>query len=444
MSQVTTQIVDAERLHKEAIERMDEQDTKIQALPEDVKQEERDFHTALFAKFEADAQRAAETLERLVAIQRAKNVVPADKVDEAEKRERIEVTNEPKTYRQTGKHSFFADLVQSQRGDAIARERLDRHQRELAAESRDLTTTATAGGGFVPPVYLGDYYAGFARESRPFADLIPTSPLPDAGMTLSIPKITTGTTVTHIITQNSTAPSETDIVEATISVPVVTIAGQQDVSQALFDRSDPGIDQILFNDLRADYDRYLDLQMLSGTGANGQHLGIRAVSSPNTVTYTQATPTAALTTPKVYDAVQQIATNRHAPADAIVMHPRRSAWLASNLSSTFPLFQVGGLTQAQGTQDIGSLISVSGLRVVSDSNVGILYGASTTEDEVYVVRASDMHLWEGPLQTRVMFEVGSGTLTVRLQLFAYSAFASSRFNKSISIISGTGLIAPTF
>lgn len=444
---ITTQIEEAKRLHQEAIERMDEQDIKIQALPDDATSEERALHKSLFDKYQLESVRGAETLERLVAIQQAKEIVPAaPEVVQAEERQRITVGEEPKTYRQTDPNrSFFRDLVAAYvNQDTESRERLERNNREMAFEQRDITTSATAGGGFVPPSYLQSYYAEYARESRPFADTVPSSPLNSVGMTITIPRITTGTTVTHIITQNSTAPAETNIVDSNLDVPVVTLAGMQDVSQALFERSDPSIDQIVFNDLRADYDRYLDTQMLSGTGANGQHLGIRAVTSPNTVTYTQATPTAALTTPKVYDAIQQIATNRHAPAEVIVMHPRRSAWLASNLSSTFPLFQVGGLNQAAGTQDIGSLISVSGLKVVSDSNVGILYGASTTEDEIYVVRTSDMHLWEGPLQARVMPEVGSGTLTVRLILHGFSAFASARFAKSITVVSGTGLIAPTF
>ncbi len=447
MSQVTSQIEEAKALHQKAIERMDDADTKIQSLPDDADREEREFHTSNFEKCEAAAKRAAETLERLVAIQKAKDVVPAAPiVEQAEERQRITVGDEPKTYRAGDtSRSFFRDLVKAYTNqDSESRERLERNNREVAHESRDISTTATAGGGFAPPTYLQDYYAGYARESRPFANTLPTSPLNTVGMTITIPRITTGTAVTHIITQNSTAPQETNIVDSNLDVPVVTIAGMQDVSQALFERSDPSIDQIVFGDLKADYDRYLDLQLLSGSGANGQHLGLRSISSPNTVTYTQAPPTAALTTPKLYDAVQQIATNRHAPAEVIVMHPRRSAWLASNLSTSFPLFQVGNLTQAAGTQDIGSLISVSGLRVVSDSNVGVLYGAGTNEDEIYVVRTSDMHLWEGPLQARVMPEVGSGTLTVRLILHGFSAFASARYAKSTTIISGTGLVAPTF
>ena len=168
------------------------------------------------------------------------------------------------------------------------------------------------------------------------------------------------------------------------------------------------------------------------------------MTSPNTVTYTSGTPTAAALLPKLYDGVQQVHTNRFAPPTHILFHPRRSAMLASSLSSTFPLFQQGGFNRGVGAQDVGQVMGPLGLKEVADANIGTLYGAGTNEDEIYVIRASDMLLWEGPLQTRVYPEVGSGTLTVRLMLFAYSAFASARFPKSISIVSGTGLAAPTF
>jgi hypothetical protein len=231
-------------------------------------------------------------------------------------------------------------------------------------------------------------------------------------------------------------------VEALLTVPVRTIAGQQDVSQQLFDRSDPGIDQVIFSDLRRAYDAQLDSNLLNGTGANN-HVGIRSVASVNTVTFTSPVTAAALV-PKIYDAIQQIESNRFTQADMIIMHPRRSAWLASNLSSTFPLFQLGTLTQASGTQDMGMTTSLSGLKVVRDANVRTQDGAATNQDEIYVVSSSDLILYEGPLQARVMPEIGSGTLTVRLQLFAYSAFASGRQAKAISIISGAGLVTPAF
>ena len=56
----------------------------------------------------------------------------------------------------------------------------------------------------------------------------------------------------------------------------------------------------------------------------------------------------------------------------------------------------------------------------------------------------DILLFEGILRTRALSEVLSGTLQVRLQVYAYSAFIPGRQPKAISKINGTGLIAPTF
>jgi hypothetical protein len=126
------------------------------------------------------------------------------------------------------------------------------------------------------------------------------------------------------------------------------------------------------------------------------------------------------------------------------MHPRRAAWLAASLSSSFPLVQQGQLMQAVGVQDGGFLRTFAGLQVVADPNIGTTYGAGTNEDEIYVVFADDLLFAEGPMQARVLHEVLSGTLQVRVQVFAYSAFASARYAKAIAKISGTGLVTPTF
>jgi hypothetical protein len=44
----------------------------------------------------------------------------------------------------------------------------------------------------------------------------------------------------------------------------------------------------------------------------------------------------------------------------------------------------------------------------------------------------------------VLTEVLSGNLTVRIQAYAFSAFASERMPKAISVVSGTGLTSPAF
>lgn len=455
----TSRLDEARERLAESVEEMNDWDTKLQALPSDAKDEEIEFHRGAFDDAVEVHKRWVETVDRLSAIESARAATmqrqPAEDEDKDEERKApsgaARVVREPLTYTEKSAAlgvSFFRDLRNATMGDGEARERLSRHTREVtsAPEYRDLTTTVTAGGNFVPPMYLGQLFAGKPRAGRPFADVVPKQPLMASGMSITIPRITTGTTATiqgtHG-TQNQSV-SETDIVEALLTIPVRTIAGQQDVSQQLFDRSDPGIDEILFQDLRSAYDTELDRQLLNGAGTFGTHLGIRAVSSVNTVTYTDSSPTAAETVPKIYDAAQKVWSNRHMPADTIVMHPRRSAFLASNLSSTFPLFQLGQLNQAAGSQDLGMVQGLAGFRNVMDANVRTTDGSSTNQDEVYVVRTADMILWEGQLQARVLPEVGSGTLTVRLQLFAYSAFAAGRYPAGITVISGTGLTEPSF
>jgi len=227
-----------------------------------------------------------------------------------------------------------------------------------------------------------------------------------------------------------------------LTVGVRTVAGQNDFSVQAFERTMPGMDQLIFSDLRGAYDQYLDTQLISGTGSASQHLGIRAVSSINTVTYTETTPSVANANKAVYNAIQEIASGRHMRADAIIMHPRRAAWFASSLSSSFPLFQLGALNQAAGSQQAGFVDNYAGLRVVQDANIGVLYGVGTNEDEMYVVRAADLYLMEGPLVSRVFDQVLSGTLQVRAQVRAYSAFISGRQPESICKISGTGLVNP--
>jgi len=150
------------------------------------------------------------------------------------------------TYRRQGENSFFGDLVNATtRGDFAAGERLNRHRIEMGdVETRDLSTTSTAGGGFVPPLYMGELWADVPRPGRPFADILPKIDLPAKGMSITLPRITTGAAVAVTTSENSSV-NEVDIVEATVTTPVVTIAGQQDVSQQLFDRSDPSIDAVI-------------------------------------------------------------------------------------------------------------------------------------------------------------------------------------------------------
>lgn len=414
---------------------------------EDIEAAQRSFDEAVEAAKAAKAQR-----ERADAIAEAReNYKPIEPPPAAEQRD-VRVGDEEAPYRPDGDRSFFADIRASRRGDAEAAERLhrnqlhviDHHRREgRVNEIRDVTTGATGGGGLLPPNYLASMLIDIRRERRPAADIFPRMPLPANGMTITMPRIDSGASVA-VQNPEGQALSETDIDTSQLTVDIRTIGGLQDMTLQLWERSDPGMDQVIFSELTGLYDQRLDLQVLAGTGSDGQIPGLTQVSSTNGVTYTDGDPTAAELLPKVYDAIQQIATGYFAPATHIIMHPRRAAWLASELSSSHPLFQQGGFSNGVGAQNGGMALTFAGLPVVSDANVVTTDGAGTNQDEIYVVAAGASPLAEGALRFDVHDQPLGNELKVRVRVFNYVAFASERYPKSISVISGTGLVEPTF
>jgi HK97 family phage major capsid protein len=365
----------------------------------------------------------------------------------------VSVGNEPTTYNPGADHSFFVDAYRSRfLGDDSANQRLQRHGVEVSRNegidvSRDVGTSAF--GALVVPQYLTELYAPLARAGRPFANICMSLPLPDEGMTLNIPRGTTGTAAAAQANEND-AVQETNFDETTLAVSVRTYAGQQDVSRQSLERG-RGIDQIIYADLAADYATKLDTALLMGAGTSGTHLGVTEVSSINATTYTDADPTVAEFWPKLHDAIQKVASNRYLPASVIVMHPRRWGWLQSGLSSSFPIAAQAGapVNSVAVNQAVayGQVVSqIGGLPVVTDANIATDQGGGT-EDSVLILRAEDMLLWEqgdgSPRELRFE-ETAGGNLMTKLVVYGYSAFAAGRYPKAIAEITGTGLAAPTF
>lgn len=367
--------------------------------------------------------------------------------------DRVTVNSEARTYEKGNGRSYLQDIAKAQvLHDDEASARLARHAEEVRTEPeyRDLNRTDGTGGYFVPPVWLMNDFEALARAGRPAANLVTNLPLPPGTDSLNVPKISTGAS-TDVQTADNQSVSETDLADASVSAGVKTIAGQQDISIQALEQSPVSFDQIIFADLIADYATKTDVQVLAGSNSAGQVKGITGATGINTVTYTDTTPTVAELYSKLADATQKIHTGRYLAPTVIIMHPRRWAWmLAAVDSSGRPLVvpNAQGPTNAIGTfagvvseQVVGS---VQGLPVVTDPSIAITGGAGTNEDYILVMRASDSYLWESSIRTRVLPEIGSGTLTVRLQVYGYLAFTAERQPKSITLVSGTGLVAPTF
>ena len=361
------------------------------------------------------------------------------------------VTREARTYSPEAEVSFVKDVFNAQvRNDYSAQERLARHSKEESIERRAVATSNF--DGLVIPQYLVDLAAPYARAGRPTADFATSKhALPASGMTLNISRMTTGTSTAVQETQN-TAVSNTDADDTLLTIPVRTIAGQQDLSKQAIERG-TGIDTFVIADLIRSWHTTVDAQVLNGTGSNGQFKGIR-LSGGNAVTYTATAPTVALLYSKLADAYQQIESNVFIAPTHWIMHPRRlAAILAASDTTGRPLAVPTGngamnaVAAGAGLPGYGnSGYSILGLPVVTDANVGTAYGAATNQDEIYCVAAPEMHLWEqsGSPFAMSFDATTAGSLTVKSVIYGYGAFSAERYPLAASIISGTGLVAPTF
>jgi HK97 family phage major capsid protein len=361
------------------------------------------------------------------------------------------IVREARTYTPDAGHSFVRDAFNAQvRGDFAAQERLARHMKEESVERRDVDTSNFAG--LVVPQYLVDLAAPLARAGRPTADFATNKMvLPAAGMSLEISRMTTGTSTAIQETQN-TAVSETDADDTLLSVPVRTIAGQQDLSRQAIERG-TGIDSFVIADLIRSWHTTLDSQVLNGTGSNGQFKGIRA-SGGNSVTFTSTAPTVALLYPKLADALQKVQSNVFTTPTHWIMHPRRLAFLlAATDTAGRPVVvpTANGVQNAVATgagvaQYANSGYQLLGLPIIADANVGTTYGTGTNQDEIYLVDAREMHLWEQPgAPFSLRFDATApGSLTIKTVVYGFSAFTAERYPAAASIISGTGLVAPSF
>ncbi len=377
---------------------------------------------------------------------------------------------EPRMYtRETAKtgRSYFADAYRMQQNDENARQRLVRHAQEVEVhgEMTERATTTGSFAGLVIPQYLPDMYAPVLRNGRPTANVVAKHQIPADGMTVYLQRGTTGASAAVQAAQN-TSVSNTDQVWADLAIPVVTVAGQQDVSRQSLERG-TALDEIIYMDLAKAYAAAVDVQVLSGTGSSGQALGIL-----NTAGIGAASAFGAAVTPTNFNLkIAGAATNVYSAGqglgpELLIMHPRRWGWLTGQVDSTgrpivtantvanFNANAVGTIAgeefSNQGTPIAG--IHSSGLPVLLDLNIPTTAG-TLNEDLVLAVDADELHLWEDgdglPRQLRFEQTTG-GSLTTKLVVYGYIAFSAGRYPQAVSKVGGVdatagqGLIAPTF
>lgn len=353
------------------------------------------------------------------------------------------VKSEPRTYSEKSTHSFVRDAFAAQfSNDFGAQERLARHMKEESVERRDVTSANFAG--LIVPQFLTELAAPFARAGRPTADRARKHVLPDAGLTISISKVTTGSSAA--VQTEGLAVSETNMDDTKLDITVQTIAGQQNVSRQAIERG-TNVDSLVMADLVAAYhtelDRLLVAQLRTDSAAGG-----------NVVVYNDGSPTVAELYPKLADAVQKVQTTFFAGPNAIIMHPRRLAFILASLDlQNRPLAVPSPVAQNPVATGAGAPLygnsgySIMGLPVITDANVSTTQGLGANEDNIYVGNLQELHLWEqgngDPMMLRFE-QPKAAELDITMIVYGYAAYSANRYPKAWALIDGTGLATPTF
>lgn len=350
--------------------------------------------------------------------------------------------------------SFFRDLAVTKldlRGKDEARGRLAASQETRAG---DMTSVAGAGGEFAPPLWAVEDFVALARAGRVTADLCNKQELPSGISSVNLPKVASGVTVGVQQTQNS-ALSDTAMTTTSVSSGITTVGGKQIVSLQLLQQSGIPFDRVILQDLAKAYAIQVDSQVLYGSNSNGQVRGL--VGFATNTAFTTATPAPASVTnanslyytlSKVAAAVQ---TGIFEPANAIVMHPNRWAWILGSVDSNArpyvvptpissaynPLGSGGDVPEAQGLAG-----TFGAYPVYTDPNISLTANSATNQDEIYVLRTDELWLYESPVQTASFDATYADNASILFRILGYMAFIPNRYAAAVQSIRGTGLVAP--
>ena len=438
------------------------------------------------------------------------------------------VGNEPQVYGRGAKQSYFRDLgmVATKRGDYVAaQERLNRHADELRVEmpkraekrasraraafenahvgkreeralqrmldagvtpfeTRAMNRVDGTGGYLIPPLWLVDEYIPYLRAGREFADLWRGMELPQGTDSINIPRITQGS-ATGPQAADGAPVNGRDMNDAFVQAKVQTISGQMDVAIQLLDQSPINFDEIILQDLAADYNLQLSGQCYLGSNTAGQIAGVwpaGALANTNGIYLPNTNNTAAQTwvngggasfsvTNSVFQGTAQLASlisrTRLRPPTAHVWHP----WVWYNLLTQVdqqgrPLVVPGtpsnvGFNQVavdtDGPAATGPVGHYQGLPVIVDPNMPTTFGTAPnpqistisngqfaavpgggTYTPLLLGYWDDMFLWEGEMRTRSLDQVLSGNLQVRFQLYNYVSSMPNRYQAYADVTTGSG------
>jgi len=229
--------------------------------------------------------------------------------------------------------------------------------RYVNATQAEQTTGRDAG---VIPVPLLREIVALVDANRPFVDSINRQPLPPAGMSFRVPRVTTSAAVAQQTSEFDPLQSTQGQIED-FTVEIKTFGGSNDISRQLIDRSDPSYFEELLRQLAQSYAHVTDKFAYDTVKSTALASG-----SAGSTLYQAVTKGIA----------DSYGVMRFAP-DTIVMAPGGNsnlAWLdflQAEDQDDRPLFSAANPVNAAGLVSQGTTQgSIAGLRVVVDPHIG--------------------------------------------------------------------------
>lgn len=369
------------------------------------------------------------------------------------------IHDEPLTYhRDAVGFSYFRDLLFADRTPG-ARDRLERHAKEMEIIGRERdrrawheirkgdfeyrvepNRTQGEGGYFAPPAWLNQYFATAKRPSRVLAGLMHSVPLPRGVSSINLPIIQTGSTVDTVA--DTAAVPDTDITDAAGSSTVVTLTGEVDVAMQLLEQSPAGahLDVSFGIDLAESLDAQLESQLLTGAGsALDQLTGVTNVSGITNLTYTSGSPTGSAMWPYFGQAIGQLADARRQPPECWLMRAARWGWLGAQEDTSNRPFSLSPFFLGSDEATPDPVAGLLGYPIFTNESLPATLGTGDDQDEIILLRPSDLILLEGQPQLVVFREVLSGSLGARIRLHQYVAAITNRYPTGIAVLGGTGM-----
>jgi len=296
---------------------------------------------------------------------------------------------------------FLEHSIKAQRGNSESAQWIMHAKAEDAKHLTAADDSFTTNPAFKPVQYVStvvDTQIG----ARGAIDAIGTRALPNAGMTVSIPKITTSGSVAE--TAEGGAPSETGIVSAYVDATVKAYKGMQRYSVELFDRADPSFYAAMLDNMRRVYAQATEAAVIAELTSGGTQATATAADVDGIVSYVKTE------TPAAYLATGELATRYIAGT---------SQWgllIGAQDSTKRPIFSASqpmNSAGAVGTQSLRG--NVMGLDLyVSNKAV-----STSIDESAFIVVPSSVAIYESPVLQLSTNVVTTGE--IETMLYGYMA-----------------------